>query len=127
MRMVDTVHSLNSKGHYSPAVVHGGLVYVSGQLPINYEAGDTLPAGDIEQQTRQALYNLNYVLDQAGTSKQQVIKTTVYIPDIEYWPAVNKVYAEYFGSHKPARTIVPTNELHFKSLVEIEALAYIRE
>jgi len=127
MRMVDTAHSLNSNGHYTPAVVHGGLVYVSGQLPINHEAGATLPSGGIEEQTKQALYNLDYVLDQAGASKEQVLKTTIYIPNIEYWPMVNKIYAEFFGSHKPARTIVPTTELHFKSLIEIDAVAYIKE
>lgn len=125
MELIHTPYSLNSKGHYSPAVVHGDTVYISGQLPVNYEKGETVPKGDIEEQTRQALINLNYVLNQAGSSKEQVVKTTVYIPNIEFWPAVNKIYSEFFGSHKPARTIVPTTTLHFGSLIEIEAIAIV--
>ncbi|AIF51677.1 RidA family protein [Pelosinus sp. UFO1] len=125
MQIVSTPHSRESKGHYSPAVIHGDLVYVSGQLPINYAVGETLPAGGIEEQTRQALKNLDDILKQCGSNKQQVLKTTVYIPDITYWPVVNEIYAEFFGDHKPSRTIVPTNTLHFDAMIEIEAIAYI--
>jgi 2-iminobutanoate/2-iminopropanoate deaminase len=123
MQYINTPYSLKSKGHYSPAVIHGDLIYVSGQLPINYAAGDTLPAGGIKEQTRQALKNLDSVLEQCGSSKQNVLKITVYIPDITYWPVVNEVYAEFFNDHKPARTIVPTNKLHFDALIEIDAIA----
>ncbi|MDD4600122.1 2-iminobutanoate/2-iminopropanoate deaminase [bioreactor metagenome] len=123
MQMINTPYSLNSKGHYSPAVVYNGIVHVSGQLPINYAEGKTMPSGSIEEQTRQALENLNYVLKQAGSSKEKVLKTTVYIPDIAYWPIVNTIYQEFFGSHKPARTIVPTTALHFDALIEIDAVA----
>ena len=125
MQLVNTSYSLQSKGHYSPAVIHGGLVYVSGQLPINYAAEETLPKGGIEEQTRQALKNLAAILEQCGSSKEKIIKTTVYIPNIDYWPVVNAIYAEFLGEHKPARTIVPTNTLHFGALIEIEAIAHI--
>jgi 2-iminobutanoate/2-iminopropanoate deaminase len=125
MWLVSTPYSVQSKGHYSSAVIHGDLVYVSGQLPINYEAGEKLPTGGVEEQVWQALKNLDDILKQCGSSKQQVIKTTVYIPDITYWPIVNEIYAEFFGDHKPARTIVPTNTLHFDAMIEIEAIAYI--
>lgn len=125
MQIVSTPYSLQSKGHYSPAVIHGDLVYVSGQLPINYEGEETLPKGGIEEQTRQALKNLAGILGQCGSGKEKIIKTTVYIPNIEYWPVVNEIYAEFFGEHKPARTIVPTNTLHFGALIEVEAIAYI--
>lgn len=125
MQIVSTPHSRESKGHYSPAVIHGDLVYVSGQLPINYAAGETLPAGGMKEQTRQALENLNDILKQCGSAKQQVLKTTVYIPNIAYWPVVNEIYAEFFRDHKPSRTIVPTNTLHFDAMIEIEAIAYI--
>ncbi|MFA5073366.1 MAG: RidA family protein [Nitrospirota bacterium] len=123
MQYVRTPFSLQSKGHYSSAVIHGDLVYISGQLPINYAAGETVPTGGVAEQARQALQNLDSLLEQCGSSKQQVIKTTVYIPDITSWPIVNEVYAEFFGDHKPARTIVPTNTLHFNALIEIEAIA----
>jgi 2-iminobutanoate/2-iminopropanoate deaminase len=125
MQIVSTLHSRESKGHYSPAIIHGDLVYVSGQLPINYAAGETLPAGGMKEQTQQALENLEDLLKQCGSTKQRVLKTTVYIPDIAYWPVVNEIYAEFFGDHKPARTIVPTNALHFDAMIEIEAIAYI--
>ncbi|MGI6091684.1 MAG: RidA family protein [Negativicutes bacterium] len=123
MELINTPYSLNSKGHYSPAVIHGDTVYISGQLPIDYLNGKTLPTGGIEEQTRQALKNLKYVLEQAGSSKEKVLKTTVYIPDIECWPTVNNIYSEFFGSHKLARTIVPTTTLHFGALIEVEAVA----
>lgn len=126
MQLVSTPYSIQSKGHYSPAVIHGDLVYISGQLPINYIAGETLPAGGVEEQTRQVLKNLDDILKECGSSKQQVLKTTVYIPDITYWPVVNEIYAEFFGDHKPSRTIVPTNTLHFNAMIEIEAIAYIK-
>lgn len=125
MRTVTTTYSLQSKGHYSPAVIHGDVVYISGQLPINYAVGETLPVGGVEEQTRQVLKNLAQILVQCGSCKEQVLKTTIYIPDITYWPVVNEIYAEFFGDHKPARTIVPTNTLHFDALIEMEAVAYI--
>ena len=125
MELVSTPYSLQSKGHYSPAVIHGDLVYVSGQLPINYAEEETLPQGGIKEQTRQALKNLADILKQCGSGKKKIIKTTVYIPNIDYWPIVNEIYAEFFDDHKPARTIVPTNTLHFGALIEIEAIAHI--
>ena len=126
MQLVSMAYSVQSKGHYSPAVIHGDLVYVSGQLPINYAKGETLPTGGVEEQTRQALNNLDAILKECGSSKQQVLKTTVYIPNITYWPEINEIYAEFFGDHKPSRTIVPTNTLHFDAMIEIEAIAYIK-
>lgn len=126
MQLVSKSYSVQSKAHYSPAVIHGDIVYVSGQLPLNYAEGETLPTGGVEEQTRQALKNLDDILKECGSSKQQVLKTTVYIPDITYWPVVNEIYAEFFGDHKPARTIVPTTTLHFGAMIEIEAIAYIK-
>ena len=125
MEFVHTPHSLQSPGHYSPAVIHNGLAYISGQLPINYAGGETLPEGGVEEQTRQALQNLADVLARCGSSRQQVLKVTVYVADIAYWPAVNAVYAEFFAGHKPARTIVPANQLHFGALLEVDAIACI--
>lgn len=125
MQLVNTPYSVQSKGHYSPAVIHGDLVYVSGQLPINYNEGEMLPVGGLEEQTQQVLKNLDEILKQCGSSKQKLLKTTVYIPDITYWPVVNKIYGEFFGKHKPARTIVPTSRLHFNAMIEVEAIAYI--
>ena len=125
MQLINTPYSVNSKFHYSPAVIHDGLLYISGHLPINYEAGETLPRGGVKEQTRQALKNFAATLELCSSSKEKVLKTTVYIPDIAYWLVINDIYAEFFGDHKPSRTIVPTNNLHFNALIEIEAIAYI--
>lgn len=115
-----------AKGHYSPAVRHGDLIYVSGVLPVSFVNGQRTIMGGVAEQTQQALQNLDNILNQNGSCKQQVLKTTVYIPDIANWPVVNELYAEFFEAHKPARTIVPTNTLHFGAMIEIEAIAYIK-
>ena len=110
------------KGHYSPGVVHNGLLYVSGQLPVNAATG-TIAEGGVREQTRQALANLDKVLTDFGTDRTKVLQCRVYTPDVALWDEINAVYAEYFGDHKPSRTIVPTSGLHYGSLIEIEALA----
>jgi len=111
-------------GHYSQAVIHEGIVYVSGQLPIDPRSGEKR-VGSIEEQTEQALRNLSQILSAAGSDKSQVIKTTVYISDIQLWDRVNAVYADFFVEHRPARAVVPTRELHFGFQIEIEAIAAI--
>ncbi|MDZ7792975.1 MAG: RidA family protein [Spirochaetia bacterium] len=111
-------------GHYAQAVVHMGLVFVSGQLPVDPNKG-VGEVGSIEVQTRQVLANLEAILSEAGCRKQDVLKTTVYIADISLWDRVNEVYAQFFGSHRPARAVVPTRELHFGYQVEIEAIAAV--
>lgn len=123
MQYIHTQISKNSKGHYTPAIVHNGLVYVSGQLPIDFAAGKSEPEADHKAQIEQALQNMLHVLELAGSSKDKVLKTTVYIANIELWSLTNQVYAEFFGEHRPARSIVPTSGLHYGSVIEIEAIA----
>jgi len=122
MKMISTPNAPKPAGHYSQAIVHNNLVYVSGQLPIDPESGEKR-IGSIEEQTEQALKNLSEILKAAGSSLNQVIKTTVYISDIELWNRVNAVYARFFGEHRPARAVVPTRNLHFGFQIEIEAIA----
>ena len=114
------------KGHYSPGVLVGNILYISGQLPMDPETGQ-LVTGGIEAQAKAALDNVARVLTAAGLAKTDVAMCRVYIPDMAYWDAVNEVYAAFFGEHKPARVIVPTRELHHGALVEIEAMAEKRE
>jgi 2-iminobutanoate/2-iminopropanoate deaminase len=109
-------------GHYSQAVVYNGLVFVAGQLSIDPATGEKL-LGSVEEQTERALANLRAILEAAGSGLDRVLKTTVYVADIEDWPAVNAVYARVFGDHRPARAVVPTGPLHYGFLVEIEAVA----
>jgi 2-iminobutanoate/2-iminopropanoate deaminase len=124
MKKIITLKAPTPGGHYSQAIVHNGLVYVSGQLPIHPDTGEKL-LGAIEQQTEQVLKNTAAILEAAGSSLKQVIKTTVYISDIQLWDRVNQVYARYFGDYRPARAVVPTGPLHFGFQIEMEAIAAI--
>ena len=118
--MIET--KLENSGHYVPGMISGNTLYVSGQLPVHHETGAPM-AADIAQQTRDALHNVERVLLAAGCTKENVVLCRVYIPDVAAWDAVNAAYAAFFGSHKPARVMVPTRELHNGALVEIEAIA----
>ena len=122
MKEVSTQNAPKPAGHYSQAIVHNNIVYVSGQLPIDPKTGEKR-LGSIEEQTEQALKNLSEILKAAGSSINQVIKTTVYVSDIELWGRVNAVYSRFFGEHRPARAVVPTRNLHFGFQIEIEAIA----
>lgn len=109
-------------GHYSPGVMHHGILYISGQLPTDPETGENVN-GDIIIQTRAALENVGRILDAAGLSLTNVVQCRVYIPDVAFWGEVNKEYARFFGDHKPARAIVPSRDLFNGALIEIEAVA----
>jgi len=122
MQPISTPNAPTPAGHYSQAMVHDGLVFVSGQLPIDPATGEVV-AGSIEEQTRRTLANVAAVLEAAGSSLEQVLKATVYVSDITLWGAVNGVYAEVFGEHRPARAVVPTRDLHHGAKIEIEAVA----
>jgi 2-iminobutanoate/2-iminopropanoate deaminase len=126
MRKIATENAPEPAGHYSQAVVHNNIVYVSGQLPIDGRTGEKR-TGSIEQQTEQALENLFAILQAAGSDASRVLKTTVYISDITLWDRVNTVYARLFGDHRPARAVVPTRELHFGFQIEIEAMAALSD
>ncbi|NHJ33065.1 MAG: RidA family protein [Asgard group archaeon] len=112
-----------SVGHYSPAIEHNGTIYVSGQLPLL--KGQNVPASfDIEDQTQLVLEKMETILKAVGSSKDQVLRVTIYVTDLAYWPKVNAVYAKFFGDHRPARTIIPVNCLHYGCLLELEAIAF---
>ena len=113
-------------GHYSPGVISNGTLYISGQLPIDHGT-DKLVCGGAADQAAAALCNLESVLRLAGAEKEDVVLCRVYIPDVALWDEVNRAYAAFFGEHKPARVIVPTRELHHGALVEIEAIAELKE
>ena len=122
MKPIETIYSVRDGGHYVPAVDVNGTVYISGQLSIDPATGK-VPSGGIKAQARQALNNLKLVLDSAGLKKESVAFCRVYLPDVKYWPELNEVYADFFGAHKPARIVVPTNNLYAGCLVEVEAVA----
>lgn len=121
---IQTEFSVRDGGHYTPGIVHNGVLYISGQLSINPQSGK-VPEGGIKAETKQALANLDLVLKTAKTDKNSVLSCHVYIPDVKYWSDVNEEYSKYFGSHKPARIVIPVNNLYGGCLVEIEAIAAV--
>ena len=125
MKTISTLGAPTARGHYSQAVVHGGIVYVAGQLPIVPGAPDRQLAA-FEEQARQVIDNVGAILAEAGSGLDHILKTTVYIADISHWPAFNAIYAEKLGGHKPARTVVPVAGLHYGYLVEMDAIAAVR-
>jgi 2-iminobutanoate/2-iminopropanoate deaminase len=122
IRYIRTADAPIPAGHYSQATVHGGLVYVAGQLAIDPVTGER-KLGSIEEQTERTLRNVEAILKAAGSDFSRVLKMTVYVADIELWGAVNATYARTLGDHRPARAIVPTKDLHHGFLVEIDAIA----
>lgn len=111
-------------GPYSQALKAGGFIYCSGQIPIN-PATNSIEAVTIEDQTRQAITNLMNVLEKAGSSLSNVVKTTVFIKDMNDFAALNAVYAEMFGDTKPARSCVEVARLPKDVKVEIECIAVV--
>lgn len=113
-------------GPYSQAVVVGNMIYTSGMIPIIPETGE-LEAGDITAQARQAISNLIALLEEAGSDAQSVVKTTVFIKDMNDFAKVNEVYATFFTEQYPARSCVEVARLPKDVLIEIEAVAIINK
>ncbi len=122
MKTICTPLAPAALGPYSQAIEANGMVYCSGQIPIDPATG-TIHAETVEEQTRQAITNLSHVLEAAGTSLANVVKTTVFISDMNDFAAVNGVYAELFGDCKPARSCVQVARLPKDVKIEIEAIA----
>ena len=119
--IIHTVHAPAAVGPYSQAVLTGGLLLTSGQLGLDPETG-TLPEG-VEAQAAQALENIGAILAEAGYERTDVVKTTIFIRNMGDFAAVNRIYAGFFGDHKPARSCVEVSALPKGGLVEIEATA----
>jgi 2-iminobutanoate/2-iminopropanoate deaminase len=124
MTIVSTPNAPAAIGPYSQAVVHGGFVFCSGQIPIDPETGD-LVEGGVALQTRQVLRNLDAVLHAAGTGRGRVVKTTVYLRDMADFGPMNTAYAEFFGDARPARATVAVAGLPRDVQVEIDCVAVV--
>ncbi|MBC7901559.1 MAG: RidA family protein [Saprospiraceae bacterium] len=124
MRKIQPENQPQPKGHYSPGIVHNGLVYVSGQLPMDLVTREPF-TGSIEEQTELSLRNVEAVLHGAGSDLNHVIQMTIYVSDMELWGRVNETYARVMGEHRPARAMIPVKELHFGTQIEIQAIAAV--
>jgi 2-iminobutanoate/2-iminopropanoate deaminase len=124
IRKIETPEAPSPAGHYSQGTIFNNIVFISGQLPVVPGTGEKI-LGSIEEQTTQVLKNIKSIVEAAGSSIDQVLKVTVYISDISLWGSVNNVYSEFFGTHKPARAIIPVKELHHGFMIEMEAIAAI--
>lgn len=123
-QIISTNKAPSAIGPYSQAVKIGGMIYTSGQIPLDPATGLVIEGG-IEEQTRQVLENLKAVLTTAGAGLEHVVKTTVFIKDMNEFAAMNKVYGEYFTSAFPSRSTVGVARLPRDVRVEIEAVAII--
>ena len=120
--VISTEHAPGAIGPYSQAIVAGDLVFCSGQLPMDPSTGQ-LVTGSIEEQTRRVLDNLSALLEAAGSSLKHVVKTTIFLADMNDFAAVNGAYGEYFAQEPPARSTVEVARLPRDARVEIEAIA----
>ena len=120
---ISTLNAPQAIGPYSQAYIHNGLIYTSGQIALTPQ-GEFID-GDITAQSTQVLNNLKAILESPGSSLQKVIKTSVFLSDMEHSNALNAVYAEFFGSHKPARSTIVVKTLPKNALVEIECIAVL--
>ena len=120
--IIQTDHAPAAIGPYSQAVKTGGFIFASGQIPIDPKSGQFVEGG-IKEQTKQVLKNLTAVLEAAGSSLNQVVKTTVFLADMQEFGAMNEVYGEFFKDEPPARATVEAARLPRDARVEIEAIA----
>lgn len=125
MKYVATDKAAAAIGPYSQGVISGDMFYSSGQIPL--KADGELAQGGIAEQTHQVFANLQAVLEEAGSSLQHVIKTTVFIKDMNDFAELNSIYASYFGEHKPARSTVEVARLPKDVKVEIEVISKVAQ
>ncbi|MCC7163617.1 MAG: RidA family protein [Anaerolineae bacterium] len=121
-RVIHTDNAPKAIGPYSQALRSGDFIFTAGQIPLD-PATNKLVEGDIAVQTRRVLTNLSNILEAAGSSLSRVLKTTVFLADLNDFQAMNAVYAEFFGEQPPARSTIQVARLPAGALVEIEAIA----
>jgi len=123
-KIVSTPQAPKAIGPYSQAVIHNGIVYLSGQIAID-PATNQLIEGDVVAQTHRVLTNLKAVLETAGSSLESVLKTTVFLKEMADFPKMNEVYGQYFSANPPARSTVQAAKLPRDVAVEIDAIAAV--
>ena len=127
MEFIQTQNAPSAIGPYSQAVVVNGMVYTSGQIALTPDGSDKLLKKDVVVQTKQVMQNLQAVLEASGASLGTVLKTTIFLADMDSFATVNEIYGEAFGSHKPVRSTVAVKTLPKNALVEIDAVALVKD
>jgi len=123
MKFVQTNKAPAAIGPYSQAVIANGMVFTSGQIALTPEG--VMLQDDVVVQTKQVLKNLKAVLEEAGSSVDNVVKTTIFIDSMDDFTTINEIYEDFFGTHKPARSTVAVKTLPKNALVEIDAVALL--
>ncbi len=123
MNKISTDKAPAAIGPYSQAIEHGGMIYVSCQLPIDPSTGK-FAEGGTKELTRQSMNNISAILEAAGSGMNKVVKTTIFVQDLGEFGAINEAYAEFFGETAPARACVQAAALPKGAQLEIEAIAY---
>ena len=121
--IINTNNAPGAIGPYSQGIAVGNLVYTSGQIPLNPQSGELIT--DIKEATKQSMENVKAILEEAGTSLDKIIKTTIFLKDLNDFAAVNEVYGTYFNENPPARSCVEVAKLPKDAVIEIEAIALI--
>ena len=124
LKRVETANAPAAIGPYSQAIIANGMLYTAGQIPLDPKSMEVV-SGGIEEQTEQVMKNLAAILSEAGATLQDVIKTTVFLQDMGEFTAMNKIYEQHFGAHKPARSTVQAARLPKDVKVEIEVVAAV--
>lgn len=124
MKIINTNKAPEALGPYSHASVVNGLVYTSGQIPLNLDG--EIVSDDVQEQTKQVIENLKVVLDAAGSDLNHVVKTLIFLSDMKNFQKVNEVYGSYFDEHKPARSAIEVARLPKDVKVEIELIAEVK-
>ncbi|MBO0777572.1 MAG: RidA family protein [Ktedonobacteraceae bacterium] len=122
---IQTANAPAAIGPYSQAIRYGQFIFTSGQIPLDPQTGEMVGKDDIQAQTHRVLQNLKAVLESAGSSLQNIVKTTVFLTTMDNFQAMNSVYATYFNDVPPARSTIAVAELPRKALVEIECVALV--
>ncbi len=120
--IIETRNAPAPIGPYSQAIRVNGFIFVSGQIPLDPATGLAVP-GDIVDQTRQVMNNLAAILESAGSGLAKIVKTTVFLADLDHFPRFNQVYGEFLGEAKPARATVQVSRLPREALLQVDAIA----
>lgn len=124
IRSITTANAPKAAGHYSQGIVHNGIVYVAGQLPLDPATGDIV-GGDVATQAERTLRNVEAILVASGAALSSLLSVTIYITERSQWSAVNETFARILGDHRPARAVIPVLELKEGCFIEIQAVAAV--